>query len=92
MSSSARGARARWATAGAVTRSGAGFITPAESATGWGGHAAYYGRVGPRVIGMAEHTSGYPPETMRQPKLLSTRSVASPESTFGVVVEASTKP
>ena len=24
--------------------------TPAESASWWGGHAAYYGQVGPRVI------------------------------------------
>ena len=51
MSSSAREPAARWATGGPLPRMATG---PANPPLGvrrwWGGHAAYYGRVGPRVV------------------------------------------
>ena len=34
--------------------------TPAESANWWGGHAAYYGQVGPRLVGMVRHSGRFP--------------------------------
>ena len=37
---------------------------PAESAHWWGGHAAYYGQVGPRLVGMVRLPSGFPPGTI----------------------------
>ena len=38
---------------------------PAESAHWWGGHAAYYGQVGPRLVGMVRLTSGLPLGTIK---------------------------
>ena len=40
--------------------------TPAESASWWGGHAAYYGQVGPRLVRMVRLTSGFPPGTIKR--------------------------
>ena len=34
--------------------------TPAESASWWGGHAAYYGQVGPRLVRMVRHSGWFP--------------------------------
>ena len=39
---------------------------PAESAHWWGGHAAYYGRVGPRLVRMVRLPSGFPPGTIKR--------------------------
>ena len=40
--------------------------TPAESANWWGGHAAYYGQVGPRLVRMVRLPSGFPPGTIKR--------------------------
>ena len=33
---------------------------PAESAHWWGGHAAYYGQVGPQLVRMVRHSGRFP--------------------------------
>ena len=55
---------------------------PAESAHWWGGHAAYYGQVGPRLVRMVRLPSGFPPGTIKR-RGAPDPSFVPPESTVG---------